>query len=234
MTYSASWVAACAAGVVTAASLALGAGATPDLRQEAERLRFENEILETKAELASGDAFYVILDPSGRSMTLVAEGRSSCAGTTWRASTGRGPRVAFVARGDAPEWQGKIWKGGTLAPQREQDRVEIKAPPPGADESTQPEPVVPPTPEEKYPVPVRYGIRYEGGLFLEILPVGEAHPNKSMGNRFCAWWDDAKEAVSSEPTDRLRLRVSLRHEDAEALYRSIPPGTKLLVLPPAK
>lgn len=211
----------------------LGAGEPQDAKREAERLRFENEILEKKAELASGDAFYVILDPGARTLSLMLKGAVLRRLEVSGLEVGD-RRVAFVPRGDALLWQGRVWSGGSLVPPREQDRVEIKAPPPGMDEASAPEPPVPPTPEEKYPVPPRYGIRYTGGLYLEILPLGETVPSKGLGNRLQDWWDDAKEAMSSEPTDRLRLRVSLKHEDSEALYRSLPPGTKLLVLPPSK
>jgi hypothetical protein len=142
------------------------------------------------------------------------------------------PQVAFVSRGESHDWQGKIWIGGTLVPQREQDRVEIKAPPQGSDvpESA---PAIPPTPEEKYPVPPRYGIRYQGGLFVEIRPEGDDPSHDTFGHRLSAWWEDFKEALRPEPSDRIRLRLTLQLEDARAVYRSLPPDTKLFALPPA-
>ncbi len=219
--------------VLLAASVCLAAPEPPDPRREAQRLLTDNEILKREVELASGDAFYLILDPSAATFTLMLKGAVLRRYHVASLEIGD-PHVAFVSREGALDWQGKIWSGGNLVPARERDRIEVKAPPPGSDDASTPEPVVPPTPEEKYPVPPRYGLRFEGGLFLEVLPVGEAVPGRSLTHRIRAWWEDAREVVRLEPEDRLRLRISLRQEDSEALYRSLPPDTKLLVLPPTR
>jgi len=52
-----------------------------------------------------------------------------------------------------------------------------------------------------------------------------------MAASLAAWWDDAKAAASSSPTDTLRLHLSMPKQDAESLYRALPPETKLLVVP---
>jgi hypothetical protein len=107
--------------------------------------------------------------------------------------------------------------------------VEIKAPPPGSDPSEE-APYVPPPAEEAFPVPTRFGIRFEGGLYLEVRPSGgDVEPGFS--DRMLHWWDDIREALRSEPTDRVRVRVTLKGEDGSAIYRSIPPDASILVLP---
>jgi hypothetical protein len=95
---------------------------------------------------------------------------------------------------------------------------------------------IPPTPEEKYPVPARYHIRFAGGLSIEVIPPGRAEEAgfwQRLGTGFSTWWRDFQQAVASEPTDKLRLRLVLGTQEADSLYRALPPNTKLMVIPPA-
>ncbi len=217
--------------VSLAVVLSLAASGPADPKDEARRLVIQNEILQKQIELASQEAFCLVLDPSAQTMTLMLKGAVL---RTYRISDLEigDPRVAFVSRGETIGWQGKIWSRGALVPPRDQDRIEIIPPPPGAaDDENAAAPPVPPTPEERYPVPPRYGIRFEDGLFVEVSPTGES-TSGGLWARIGAWWDDLWEVTRVEPTDRLRLRLHLRREDSEALYRSLPPDTKLLALPP--
>ena len=112
----------------------------------------------------------------------------------------------------------------------------LVAPPPTA-EGTETEVPIPPTPEEAYPVPARYHIRYEGGLSIEVLPPGARDEGgfwSRLGRGLVLWWRDARAAVSSRPTDAVRLRLVLSEKDADSLYRALPPDTKLLVVPPTE
>ena len=92
--------------------------------------------------------------------------------------------------------------------------------------------MVPPTPEEAYPVPVRYHIRFGDGPAIEIRP-READAKAGRWSRFSSWWSarwrDAGAALRAHPDELVRLRVVLAPEDAETLYRSLPPDTALLV-----
>ena len=214
---------------VSAALSSLAAGGATNPRSEARGLIVQNEILKKQIELASQDSFVLVLDPARETLALMLKGAVL---RTYRVSHVEigDPRVAFVSRGETLDWQGKIWSKGHLVPPRQQDRIEIVPPPPGGGEDAAAEPPVPPTPEERYPVPRRYGIRFAEGLFLEILPLGDS--GGGLGDRIAAWWEDLREVTRAEPTDRLRLRLSLRQGDSEALYRSLPPDTKLLALPP--
>ena len=77
------------------------------------------------------------------------------------------PRVVYRTRTDVSHWEGHVWEKGALDPERKLDREEMQAPPPTA-EGTEIEIKVPQTPEEKYPVPRRYHIRFAGGLSIEV------------------------------------------------------------------
>lgn len=219
------------AGLFLAAALvALGPGARGADERELAKLAVETELVARLVELASGDEFYLVVDPTERTLRLMLKG-AELRRYAVLALEVADPTVGFVSRGQSHTWQGKVWTGGALLPARELDRVEIKVPPPGA-EATEAEAVIPPTPEERFPVPPRFGIRYQGGLFVEILSEGADSAQESLGHRMRVWWDDFKAALRPTPTDRVRLRVTLALEDANAVYRSLPPGTQLLILPP--
>ena len=87
---------------------------------------------------------------------------------------------------------------------------------------------------QKYPVPSRYHIRFDGGLSIEVRPPGtEAKAGfwSRFTSRLGAWWADAKAASGDK--DTVRLHVVLSKQDAESLYRALPPNTALLVVPPS-
>jgi hypothetical protein len=205
---------------------------------EIEQLRRENALLQHRLELANGDKFYLVLDPATSSLKLMLKG-AVLQDYAMQALEIGAPRVAFATRSLPDGWRGRVWERGNLVPPRELDRVEIIAPPPSknADEDNAPPVPIPQTPEEKYPVPHRYHVRFEGGLSIEIRRFGEqedktgfwAGLGKSLGN----WWADAKAVLSrsSPEADDIRLRVLLRPADAESFYRALPPDTRLLVLP---
>jgi hypothetical protein len=222
--------------LVAAASL-LAAEAAESPRQEAERLSRENEILERRVDLARSESFYLVLDPTAMSLKLMLHGAVLQAYKVQGLEVGE-PRIAFVSRGLPDDWEGRIWTGGRLDPLREQERVELVAPPPSADESEDnaPAPPVPPTPEEAYPVPVRYHVRYQGGLALEVSPGVVSGETKGfwagLSESWSAWWADAKAVARREPKDTVRLRMVLTTEEANSLYRALPPETKLFIVPP--
>lgn len=209
----------------------------PETREEAARLLRQNETLERLATLASVDSFYVLLDPARSRLKLMLQAAALQDYAVLGLEIGS-PRVLFFPRPLPRGWQGRIWRAGELDPPRDLDRKEIVIHALGdtarADSITSAL-GIPMTPEEKYPVPPRYHIRYAGGLSLEVrLPAA----NDSVGivqntfsRRAHAWWSDVKDALRGTGADRIRLRVILSKDDAKSLYRAIPPKTKLLVLP---
>jgi len=221
---------ALSAATVLAAPAPSGPAPTP---AEAARLALQNDLLQKQLDLAKAKEFYLLLDPQAQKLTLMFRAALLQQYRVEALEVGV-PRVVYRTRSDVSRWDGRIWEKGSLDPARELDRVEMQAPPPTA-EGTELEVKVPQTPEEKYPVPPRYHIRFAGGLSIEVRP-----PNSDATRGFWArlaaswssWWSDAKAASSTEPTDTVRLHVVLSKRDAESLYRALPPDTKLLVLPP--
>ena len=206
------------------------AGVAQDPAADAARLARDNAVLEQLVTLATGKDFYLVLDPSAMSLTLMLRGAELRRYPALALSVGV-PRRAWVRRAAPGAWQDVIWRGGRLDPPRALDRELITAPPAGATGAEAP-PVVPPTPEEAYPVPLRYHIRFGDGPAIEIRP-READAKAGRWSRFSAWWSarwrDAGAALRAHPDELVRLRVVLAPEDAETLYRSLPPDTALLV-----
>ncbi len=217
--------------VATIAAAATPMGPAPSPAELA-RLSLQNELLKQQVELAKAKAFYVLLDPQAQKLTLMYHAAVLQQYKVEALEVGV-PRVVYHARAESSRWEGRIWEKGTLDPARELDRVEMQAPPP-TKEGTEIEVQVPPTPEEKYPVPPRYHIRFAGGLSIEVRPPGTETERGFWGRlaySFNSWWADAKAAGGGEPTDTVRLHVVLSKQDAESLYRALPPDTSLLVVP---
>ncbi len=199
---------------------------------EIRRLAAANDLLTKQVTLAKGKEFYLLLDPDERTLQLMLKGALLQEYRVSGLEVGT-PRVLYRTRVEASDWEGRVWDGGRLDPARALDRVEVQAPPP-TPEGTELEVKVPPTPEEKYPVPPRYHIRFAGGLSIEVRPPGTESKRGfwgRLGAGIGAWWSDAS-AAAGGGGDTVRLHVVLSKEDAASLYRALPPATKLLVLPP--
>jgi hypothetical protein len=219
-------LATAAAAVAPATSPAPSAG-------DLSRLAFQNDLLQKQLDLAKGKDFYLILDPADRSLQLMYRAALLQSYRVEALEIGV-PQVVFNPRVEASAWEGRVWRKGSLDPARELDRVEVQAPPP-TPEGQEMEVRIPQTPEEKYPVPARYHIRFEGGLSIEVRPPGSDTTSgfwARLGERWSTWWADAKAASKREPDDTVRLHVVMSTKDAESLYRALPPNTALLVVPP--
>ncbi len=204
-----------------------------DARRTVQRLAADVNLLEKRAALATSDSFYLLLDLQNSRLVLLLRD-AVLRDYKFEALEVGEPRVVFRPRNLAGEWQGRIWTAGNLVPPRERDRVEITPPDTtAAPDSTQPF-KLPPLPEEAYPVPGRYHVRYAGGLSLEVRPQQLDTSVKKTSRVLAtlgAWYHDMREATRQEPEDTIRLRLVLRPEDAASLYRALPPDTRLLVLP---
>jgi len=205
-----------------------------DARQALQRLAADVYLLEKRAALASSDSFYLLLDLQNSRLVLQLRG-AVLRDYRFEALEMGEPRVVFRPRHLAGKWEGRIWSAGNLVPARDRERTLIVPPDStAAADSTQPF-KLPPLPEEIYPVPDRYHVRYAGGLWLEVRPQQlDASVKKSSRLRttLAVWYRDVREAVKQEPEDTIRLRLVLRPEDAASLYRALPPDTHLLILPP--
>lgn len=221
--------------LLAATAGAASAGAPVPTGNELARLSQENDLLQKQLALAKAKEFYLLIDARAKTLKLMYRAALLQEYHVEGLEVGV-PRVVYQTRTDLSRWEGRVWEKGALDPARELDRVEMQAPPP-TPEGTELEVQVPQTPEEKYPVPVRYHIRFAGGLSIEVRPPGTPADRgfwARLGDGWSTWFADAKAASRAEPTDTVRLHVVLSKKDAASLYRALPPDTKLLVLPGAK
>lgn len=206
--------------------------AASDPRSDAARLQRTNAQLQKQIELAAGKEFYLVLDPATSGLTLMLKGAPLQRFTVLGLQVGH-PRAAWVSDRDPRHVQSVIWSGGELDPPRQIDRLVIQAAEPGKEAPESTPPPIPPTPEELYPVPSRYHVRFADGLSMEILPreadasVGRwAHARAAMAEK----WRDILAALRVSERDAIRLRVTLDPKDAQSVYRSLPPAVRLIVL----
>jgi hypothetical protein len=210
-------------------------GGTPSLRDQpaqrtsvvtdhAHALRQENDSLKRQYELASGHAFYLTVDPSGAQMTLAYRGAALHRYSILDAQLAV-PQVAFIGSSIRREWTGTIWSGGLMDPQRPTDRVVLK---PTTSSAAEP----PPPPDPEVPVPAVFLVRYEPGLVVEIRrPTTDS--TAGWKHLLTKWRTRGREVLAAlSPSDRrlLRLRIVLTSDDADSLYRSLPPETQLLIV----
>lgn len=212
--------------------MAQSGAAAPSKEAMAETAR-QIDLLEKRVELAQSDQFYVVVDPNANKLVLMLHGAVLRDYPIEALQVGT-PRVAFRQRHLADNWQGKVWGDGALVPARDIDRIEIVPP-----DSTKADSVQaykpPPLPEEMYPVPARYHVRYAGGLSLEVRPheldAMSLKWSQRVRNSWGLWYRDLRAAVAQHPEDIVRLRIVMKPEHAASFYRALPPSTRLLVLP---
>jgi hypothetical protein len=203
-----------------------------DRRTEAARVQRNTELLQRQLELAAGKEFYLVLDPATSGLTLMLRGALLQRYAVLGLQVGH-PRTAWFGERNPRTLQGVVWTHGELDPPRQIDRLVIQAGEPGKEAVDAATPPIPPTPEEMYPVPSRYRVRFGEGLSVEIRPrEADATAGRwtSLRAAWSAKWRDALAAVRTRDRDAVRLRVVLNPKDAESLYRSLPPDLKLIVL----
>ncbi len=216
--------------------LGLGLAAQADPAPALEPLRAEVASLALEAELAAGSDFYLVLDRGTPSLTLYHQGTALRRYEVSGLAVGRARR--FFAPARPLDLGGRIWSGARLAPERRVERVEMVS-----DEATPPDPTgavswVPPAPHELNPTPAVFRVRYADGLSIEIRAErasasGEAAgpaPRRAGIARRLAWWL-ADRAVLLVPGGggQGRLRIAMPADEAGALYRSLPAGSRLLI-----
>lgn len=203
-----------------------------DAKTQIAQLQRANSRLQRQIDLASGKEFYLVLDPAAGDITLMLSGAELQRYTVLGLTVGQ-PRVAWMSRPDRTPWQDVVWAHGELDPPRQIDRLVVQAAPPGKEGAEDATAQVPPTPEEMYPIPSRYHVRFDDGLSIEIRPL-ESDTQAGRWAKLRAWlgakWHDAKEAAFDRDRDAVRLRVALEPKAAASLYRSLPPAVRLIIL----
>jgi hypothetical protein len=221
-----------------AAALALAAA--PSLSSAdrvADALRRRNEQLRHERDLASGKEFYLRLDAEGGRLALMLGGVVLDDYAVVALERGV-PEVMFVDRHPGAGWDLAALSHGRLDPERERDRIEVQAPP-VVEGASPPPPPIPPAAEESYSVPSTYRVVFTEGVSLEVRSRGLGGRNRSafqrLGDFVALRWEDWKSALGFGPREHVRLRVTLDPGDAAAIYRSLPPDVRFLVvgLPPA-
>jgi len=192
----------------------------------------EVDEIEKQLELADGADFYVLVHQDESKIALMLKGAVLREYPIESFQVGS-PRIAFRNRHLADDWQGRIWTEGALVPSRDRERIEIIPPGKGATDSTQ-KFTPPPLPEELYPVPRRYHVRFAGGLSIEVRPQ-ELDESVGIFGRVATalqvWARDLRAALAREPEDKVRLRILMQPDHAASFYRALPPSTRMLVLP---
>jgi hypothetical protein len=233
-------VRACLAAIVAgAAGLSAAACAKHDtapqpsnIPAQVARLQRVNSLLQRQIGLADGKEFYLVLDPGASDLTLMLSGAELQSYPVIGLQVGQ-PRVSWFTRDDPQPWQDVVWSHGELDPPRQLDRLVIQAAPPSKDAAEPDPPPVPPTPEEMYPVPSRFQVRFDEGRSIEVRPL-DADQQAGRLARLRAWWSakwhDVVAAVFRRDRDSIRLRIVLNPKDAASLYRSLPPAVRLIIL----
>jgi len=219
-------------GVAAACQRGPAPATASDPRSEAARLQRTNAQLQKQIELAGGKEFYLVLDPTHAGLTLMLKGAPLQRFTVLGLQVGH-PRAAWISKRDPRHVQSVIWSGGELDPPRQIDRLVIQAAEPGKEAPESTPPPIPPTPEELYPVPSRYHVRFADGLSVEIMPreadasVGRwEYVRAAMAER-CR---DIFSALRVADRDAIRLRITLDPQEARSFYRSLPPAVRLIAL----
>ncbi|MCX6545954.1 MAG: hypothetical protein NTV05_16275 [Acidobacteria bacterium] len=236
------WLTRICLALIVAGAAGLGAAACAkdqttspplsDAQARVARLQRVNSLLQRKVELAGSKQFYLVLDPGASDITLMLRGAELQRYPVIGLQVGQ-PRVAWFARRDPKPWQDAIWMHGELDPPRAIDRFVIEAAPPGKDTAEPETPPVPPTPEELYPVPSRYQVRFADGRSIEVRPLDADVQAGRLARLRASWsakWHDAAAAVAGAERDAVRLRIVLNPKDGASLYRSLPPDVRLVIL----
>jgi hypothetical protein len=175
-------------------------------------------------DLASSDDFYLLLDPERRALRFQYKGNVLYEFAVARIQIGS--RRGWWGRGSPPAgWADSVWTAGRLDPPRKSRLVELDTSSETYEKQREAT-LIPPTPEEAYPAPPTWRVRYRGGLVLEFTSENggdSAHrgPFRAFGR-----WLGGLFRRGDRDGERLRLRITLTGKDADTFYRAIPDSTR--------
>lgn len=201
------------------------------------------DALAARLELAREGGFALVIDEAGPAASLFLGGVPLHHYTVLAVERPL-RRAFFLSLPSAIDPSSKVWRDGIQDPQRVRDRKELEyreaaaeeagdedAPGDDADVAPAPEPPkIPPTPEEAVPAPDAWCLRFAGGPELWFLGVGSdgevSRPAELEVGRFRVLRDGLQGHL---PPPRLRILMPL--DQAQALFRSLPPDVAVLVVP---
>jgi len=169
--------------------------------------------LERLLEAASDDAFYIVLEPAAKRISLrlrevvLLEGEASGIAQATR-------RVAFWPASGGPGIVDLVWTGGRLLPPRSEQRDEV-VPGKGAKAASAPEPSA------------CFDVAFDGGLVLEVRS-SEGCPLRTAAMLRWAALRQLWPRSGGEP--HARLRVAVPQAFARALYAALADDVRLVVL----
>ena len=172
--------------------------------------------LEAELQLAESRSYYLVLDPDPQRLRLMHHGVLLHEVTVHSVEIGT-PRVLFARRSDPAEAFDRTWMTGRLTPARVRARTEIDTTPDSTDVP------IPPLPEELYPTPERFWVRFAGGLAVEFAPDSTASA-LHFGRRLSEFF------ASVRGKDHWRARVEMGEEEVGRLYRSLPDSCAFLLV----
>lgn len=208
-----------------------GVGLVRAQEPSAEDLARETAKLELRLEAAKEDGTYLVLHQATDALVVMLQSVTLREIAVLDADVGA-PRTLFMTRKGPRDLAGRIWRAGRVDPPLVVHRREIIVEKIDPDPTGQEE-IVPPTPQEAYPAPERFRVRFEGGLEMLVLsyrgPEGE-RASARLGST--DWFRERWETLWPSKASPLRLRLLLDAKDAAELWRSLPQdGVRLLVEP---
>lgn len=206
--------------LVLALALCGAGGCSRSVEAPAPLSPLDSTALAAQVELAKQDSFYLILELGPKRLSLRYHGAVVRDYPVEAVSLGR-PRALVRAVEVDGAWRGRVWREATLDPPLEVSRTVIEVPAGADTEVEESPPAIPPTPEERFPAPGRFRVRFAGGLALEVTS-REAGRRAGLGEAFGNAWNAGQ--------DGLRIRLQLPAAEVGALYRSLPAGVSLIVV----
>jgi len=202
----------------------------PSSATSSTELASANAQLRRQMDLATGDTFYYTLDPVKRVLRFMYQGNLLYERNLLDVEVGT--RRGFLGKGAAPkDWAERVWSSGALEPARVSTRLELDA---SSQDYTKQrdENLVPPTPEEAFPAPEVWRIRYAGGMSVEVYGLADTtHTRPGFFKNLSQQFQDSMKAIVSPNSDAVRIRLYLPRPQADMLYRSVPPDSRFTILP---
>ncbi len=205
------------------------------LREEVASLKYENDILDEKVQLAKTGKFYLVADLPEKKIHLMIRGVSLKAFPMEHIEIGK-RTLAFFSLPVEVSFQ-HIFEDGIVSPSRVVERYQIEPPSPeeneGSNEMNEEEPPPPPVPESKQiEVPHIFHIVFKEGFTFELLSTGVDEESPGFFKRMLARLrTKLSDIISIFQRGRgIKLRAAMKPDDFRHFYRAVPDQVKMIVI----